>query len=88
MIFMVLKTLWERGQAINLIHSLPLMLLFIKCVLFCERGSVFVLIGKEKRLWTPPRMLQSDLTEEDPLKILATKKKNSRKSNRTSNLIC
>ena len=30
---------------------------WIKEMLFWERGSVFVLIGKEKRFWTPSRVI-------------------------------
>jgi hypothetical protein len=43
---MILKFLWERGQAIHLMISSY----WTKDMLFWEEGSVFVLIGKEKRL--------------------------------------
>ena len=34
-------------------------------MLFLERGFVFVLTGKEKRLWTPSRWHGSEVTGED-----------------------
>jgi hypothetical protein len=51
-IFMILKTFWERGQSINLIHSIHFMISnsWTKDMLFWERASVFVLTGKEKSL--------------------------------------
>jgi hypothetical protein len=49
---MILKTFWERGQSINLIHSIHFMISnsWTKDMLFWERASVFVLTGKEKSL--------------------------------------
>jgi hypothetical protein len=48
----ILKFLWERGQAIALMMSGY----WVKGMLFWERCSVFV-TGKEKRLWTPSRVM-------------------------------
>jgi hypothetical protein len=49
----VLKFLWERGQ------DIPLMIsgYWSKDMLFWKRDSVFVLTRKEKRLWTPSRVI-------------------------------
>ena len=47
-----------------------------KDMLFGERGYVFVLTGKEKRLWTPSKVILSDMIGEDPLKIMDAEKKN------------
>ena len=49
----ILKFLWERGQAIFVMLSSY----WTKDVLFWERGSAFVLTGMEKRLWTPSRVI-------------------------------
>ena len=49
----ILKFLWERGQAIPLMISSY----WTSDMLFWERGSVFVLTGKEKRLWTLSRVI-------------------------------
>lgn len=53
----ILKFLWERGQAIKLIQSIPLMIpgYWTEDMLFGERA--FMLTGKEKRLWTPSRVI-------------------------------
>lgn len=64
----ILKILWEGGQnrtglkreeTGRLNQSIPLMIsgCWIKDMLFWERGSVFVLMGKKKRLWTPSRVI-------------------------------
>ena len=49
----ILKNFWKRDLAV------PLMIsgYWTKDMLFLERGSVFVLTGKEKRLWTPSRVI-------------------------------
>ena len=62
LVIMVLKVLWERDQnttdlkskeAANLNKSILWIILscLTKDMLFWERGSVFVLIGKKKILW-------------------------------------
>ena len=57
-------------------------------MLLWERGSILMLTGKGKSFGPLPGGYGSDMTEEDFLKILAMGKTNSRKSNRTGNLIC
>ena len=64
---MILKIIWERGQnraglktkEANLNQSVHLIILgyWTKGMLFWERGSIFVLIGKNKRLWTPSKVI-------------------------------
>lgn len=53
---MMLEILWERGQVINLIHFISLMIsdYWTKNVLFWEKDSIFMLRGKKQRLRTPP----------------------------------
>jgi hypothetical protein len=53
------KPLWERSWDIKLIPSVPLMNADYrtKDMLFGGKGSVFVLTGKEKRFWTPSRVI-------------------------------
>jgi hypothetical protein len=52
-LLIVLKLLMERGQAVPMMNSRY----WTKDVLFWEKGSVFVLTGKENRLWTPSRVI-------------------------------
>jgi hypothetical protein len=65
---MILKILWKRGQnraglkrkeAANLSQYIPLMIsgYWTKDMLFGERSSVFGLVGKWKRSWTPSRVI-------------------------------
>jgi hypothetical protein len=49
----ILKFLWERGQAKRLMISGY----WAKDLLFWEKGSAFVLTGKESRLWTSSRVI-------------------------------
>lgn len=49
----ILKFFWETGQAKHLMISSY----WTKDMLFLEKGSVFVLTGKEKGLWTPFRVI-------------------------------
>lgn len=50
-----------------------------KDVLFWEKDSI-MLRGKKKRLQTPPEWYESDMTGEDPLKILGTEERNFEKN--------
>lgn len=63
LVAMILKILWERGQnragpkrkeLAKLNQSIPLMIsgYWTKDMVFWERGSAFMLIGKKRRLWT------------------------------------
>ena len=49
----VLTFLWEKDQAIHLVNFIY----WTNGMLFWERVSVFVLTGKEKRLWTLSRVI-------------------------------
>jgi hypothetical protein len=56
----------KKKEAANLNQSIPLRILdyWTKDMLFWERGSVIVLIGKKKRIWThtgPKGRVQSDM---------------------------
>jgi hypothetical protein len=48
-LLVILKFFWEKSQAIPLTIS--------NYMLFWESGSVFVLTVKERRLWTPSRII-------------------------------
>jgi hypothetical protein len=56
---MILKILWERGEASKLNQSIPRTIsgYLTKDMQFWERGSEFVLIGKKQRLWIPSRVI-------------------------------
>lgn len=66
-----LKFLWERGQAIKLIQR------FLVAILG-ER--LFMLTGKEKRLWIPSRVLGIRCDREIPPKDVGYRKEKLEKS--------
>ena len=73
--FVVILFLWERGQAKHLMISSY----WKKDMLFWERGSVFVLIGKKKRLWTPSRVIWIRYDRGRPSEDLEKFEKNQRR---------
>jgi hypothetical protein len=58
----ILKFLWVRGQVIPLMISSY----WTKDILFGEKGAAFVLTGKEKRLWTPSRVIWTRCDGKNP----------------------
>jgi hypothetical protein len=56
-------------------------------MLFLERGSVFVLTGKEKRFWNPYRVIWIRYNRGRPLEDFDYRKQNSRNSNKIGLLI-
>ena len=52
-LLVMLKFFWERDLAIPLMNSDY----WTKDMLFWKKNSVFVLIGKENKLWLPSRVI-------------------------------
>jgi hypothetical protein len=79
---MTLTFFWERGQAINLIHSITLVIYgyWNKNMLLYGRSSVFVLTGKKKSVWAPSGMIWIRYNRERPHEDLGYKKEKFEKT--------
>lgn len=75
-LMVVLQFLWERLQAILSVISSY----WTKDMLFWEKGSVFVLTGKEKRLWISSRVIWIRLDRGRPSEVIASGESNKKYS--------